>query len=180
MLLTSFKIRFVDVCGLIEQGITNEKVSEHLKWVHYAVIALKRWTDEGKNVICRLACVTHWLLSILKVIHRMIITGQYVKHNHALRTFFIFDQPTLERSTLQQKPKKLIPYFSPMYSRSLQTILILQYEIHNRKCNIKIPILYLNWSFFSYITLAIYSICCFVFPLSLDRSPQQQKQEWTF
>lgn len=148
MLLTSFKIRFVDVCRWIEQVTTNEKVSEHLKRVHYAVIALKGWTDVEKNVTCRLACVTHWLLSVLKIIHRMIITGQYVKHNHALRTFFIFDQPTLETSTFQQKPKKRIPYFFPVYSRSLQTIMILQYEIHNRKYNIKMPILYLNWSFF--------------------------------
>lgn len=145
-------------------------------WLH--------WKDElmwKKNVICRLVCVTPWLISILKVIHRMIITGQYVKHNHALRTFFIFDQPTLETSTRQQKPKKLIPYFSPIYSRSLQKIITLQYETHNRKYNIKIPILNLNWSlFFFNIMLAMSSICCFVFPLSLDRSPQQQKQEWTF
>lgn len=165
MLLTSFKIRFVDVRGWIEQGIRNEKVSEHLKRVHYAMIALKRWTDVEKNVICRLVCVTHWLFSILKVIHRMIITGQYVKHNHALRTFFIFDQPTLETSTFQQKPKKLIPYFSPMYSRSLQTIIILQYEIQNRKYNIKKTILYLNWSsFFSILhwQCVQFALLCFL------------------
>lgn len=143
-----------------------------------------RWKDElmwKKNAICRLTCVTHCLLSILKVIHRMIITGQYVKHNHALRTFFIFDQHTFETSAFRQNPKKRIPYISATCSRSLRTITILQYEIYKGKYNIKISILHLNWSlFFSYIMFAMCSICCFVFSLLLDRSPQQQNQEWTF